>query len=250
MKQLAAVLSADPAPAHPAALLRVIGSHNSKYGEPIEVRALYGSGEPVDLTEIESLIDALPATGLFARKERVAQGNGHAVGATEWKPPLDAYQRLADVAIGDPVAGVHTTELVSMASLLRRGMSLPSAVLTVLEELQKSLSRDPRADNWNWDKDQIKLEGQEFHFISKHPELSTALPEEFQDAFENVIRSGKRGRFVYNRAVRRWHMRALGVVEGGLASKEPGDGSPDESQRNQPKTSRSATASSWYHSTT
>ena len=42
-------------------------------------------------------------------------------------------------------------------------------------------------------------------------------------------------RFVYNRAVRRWHMRALGVVEGGLdkegAGDEPLGREPELSQR-------------------
>ena len=70
MKAQAAALSADPAPTHPAALLRVAGTHNSKRGEPVLVRPLWGSGMPVDITEIEALVELLPTNGIFTRKAR------------------------------------------------------------------------------------------------------------------------------------------------------------------------------------
>ena len=63
LRRLTARLSADPAPAHPAALLRVVGTHNSKRGEPVPVRPLWGSGRPVDIADLETLVDLLPADG-------------------------------------------------------------------------------------------------------------------------------------------------------------------------------------------
>src|SRR5262249_56208107 len=73
-KRLVAVLSGDPAVAHPAALLRVEGTPNSKRAEPIPVKRLWGSDRPVDSSEVEALIELPPAEGMFARK---AGGNGH-----------------------------------------------------------------------------------------------------------------------------------------------------------------------------
>ena len=75
LKRLTAALSGDPAPAHPAALLRVAGTHNSKRpGEPVSAETLWGSGKTIDLTDAEALIDLLPETGSFTRKPG---GNGH-----------------------------------------------------------------------------------------------------------------------------------------------------------------------------
>src|SRR5262249_38496414 len=69
-KRLVAVLSGDPAVAHPAALLRVEGTHNSKRAEPIPVKRLWGSDRPGDSSEVEALIELPPAGGMFARKAR------------------------------------------------------------------------------------------------------------------------------------------------------------------------------------
>src|SRR5205814_8741057 len=73
-KRLVAALSGDPAVAHPAVLLRMEGTHNSKRGAPIRVETLWGTGKPVDLSEVEALIELLPAEDMFERK---AASNGH-----------------------------------------------------------------------------------------------------------------------------------------------------------------------------
>ena len=62
-KAVASCFSADPAPAHPAALMRWPGSHNSKRGDPILVRPLWGSSKPADVTDYEALGDLLPVRG-------------------------------------------------------------------------------------------------------------------------------------------------------------------------------------------
>src|SRR5262249_9223033 len=138
-KRLVAAMSADPAPSHPAALFRVEGTHNSKReGEPKPCKALWGSDKPVDLSEIEAVIDLLPDTVRFTLRPHVG-GNGQdpAPSSSGRRPKVDVDQRLADMRFeGAGQTAVHNTELSCTSSLLRKGMSLDSAVLTVLEEMQ------------------------------------------------------------------------------------------------------------------
>lgn len=65
-KRLAEKLAADPAPVHPAALIRCVGTHNKKNGGSGLCRALWNGGGPIDVTELEELDDLL-AEPLFVR---------------------------------------------------------------------------------------------------------------------------------------------------------------------------------------
>ena len=77
-KELTRLLCGDPAPDHAAALLRVVGSHNSKYGEP-RLCQVIRPGEPIDITEIEELINLLADRPLFEPLPKVTKvtTNGH-----------------------------------------------------------------------------------------------------------------------------------------------------------------------------
>ena len=106
LKRLAMCLSGDPAPAHPAALLRVVGSHNSKYDPPVQVVDLWGSVAPVDITDIEDMLDMLPEDGLFARKP-AEKGNG---AYYDDKGPVDVEARLAAMEYeGRSGTGINAT---------------------------------------------------------------------------------------------------------------------------------------------
>jgi len=54
-KRLAEKLAADPAPVHPAALIRCVGTHNKKNGGNGLCHALWNGGGPLDVTELEEL---------------------------------------------------------------------------------------------------------------------------------------------------------------------------------------------------
>ena len=151
LKRLTACLSGDPAPAHPAALLRELGTHNTKRGDSVLVQTLWGSGEPVDVSEIEALCDLLPDAGIFKLKPKL-RGNGHSGGEyAVHDEPVNVDARFAEMQFEGPGdSAVHQTELHVAASLLRRGMSVEFTVLTVLEETQKALLNDPRTATWDW----------------------------------------------------------------------------------------------------
>ena len=70
-KRLAEKLAADPAPVHPAALIRCVGTHNKKNGGSGLCRMLWNGGGPLDVTELEELDDLL-AEPLLTRKAKPA----------------------------------------------------------------------------------------------------------------------------------------------------------------------------------
>jgi hypothetical protein len=227
-KRMVAAFNADPMCSHPACLFRVKGTTNSKHeNDPKICRDLWGSGQPVDLTEIEELIEILPATGIFTPKHKPAKNGRTTHMGNGRKEPVNVDQRLADMTFEGPgQSSVHHTELSCTASLLRQNMSLDSVVLTMLEEMQKKLAGDPRTSDWAWAHEKKALEGQCFDFIAKHPELAAALPDEFQGVFDAAIRAGKKPRFIFNR-VHGWQMRALTVVKGGLEANDSSEPSED-----------------------
>jgi hypothetical protein len=211
IKDLTARLCGDPAPAHPAALLRARGTLNSKRaGAPVLVEPLWGSSRPVDITELGDQRDDLPEGGLFTRKPK---GNGERRGGNheprapgEWKPKVDVDQRLADVAYKGPGnSGVHVTELSVTSSLLCSGMSVESAVLTVLEDLK---GKNTTA-GWDWDREEHVLRQQCIDWVNKHPELSSALSDELRIPFEAFLSEGGKPGICFRKDTQRWSVKRL-----------------------------------------
>jgi hypothetical protein len=197
LKRLTAALSGDPAPAHPAALLREEGSHNSKReGEPVLVETLWGSGKPVDITDIEAMLDLLPEAGMFTRKPF---GNGHdehspfGPRAEDQDPPIDVDQRLADMRFEGPGdSSIHQTQLQCTASLLRNGVALEEAVQIVLEATRSAVADDQRAARWSWKKEELGLRRMACDFVAKNPELVMLLPDYLREDFEAKLAEGRR----------------------------------------------------------
>jgi hypothetical protein len=126
--QLTKILCGDPLPDHAAALLRRVGTHNSKYeGEPRLVRVLQ-EAEPVDSIDLEELVELLGNTRLFtplpksnghdqsrSRPGAVAQSQPAAANVIdEYKTPVDVEQRLTAMTFQGPENNaIHLTQLQS-----------------------------------------------------------------------------------------------------------------------------------------
>jgi hypothetical protein len=207
LKRLTAALSGDPAPAHPAALLRVEGSHNSKReGDPVLVRTLWGSSNPVDLSELEALVDLLPPEGIFARKES-GNGRAHDPGTSEHRGPIDVDSRLEDMSVGGPgLSGVHVTHRDCTSSLLSRGVSVEEALREVLADSRKRLAPEKVA-GWDWRKEEHDLYEMSYSWVAKHPELSPTLPDHLRAAFETKLAEGKNPVFTFRRDLG-WYVRS------------------------------------------
>jgi hypothetical protein len=126
LRRLTAALYADPAPAHPAALLRELGSHNSKRpGEPVLVEDVWGSGEPVDISELEDLLDYLPEGGLFTKLPQA--GNGMFRGSD----PVDVEAELQSLTAG---ASANLVQTRIIPHLLRKRMEPAEVLKFVVDE--------------------------------------------------------------------------------------------------------------------
>jgi hypothetical protein len=70
---LTRMLCGDPAPDHEAALLRKVGTHNTKYGEP-RLCQVEKAGAPVDIADLEAFVELYDAKPQF---EWAPKLNGH-----------------------------------------------------------------------------------------------------------------------------------------------------------------------------
>lgn len=136
--QLVTLLAGDPAPNHSAALLRVVGSHNTKYGEPREVEVIQ-SGDPVDLTEVEELLNSYTLPLFETKPECQHSGTSNVV-------PLDAYVPIdTDAFLADPPTTGEainaTAHRVMRALIVRDGMS-PEASLDAVVDAIMTMAAD------------------------------------------------------------------------------------------------------------
>jgi AAA domain len=228
-KRLVAALSGDPAVAHPAALLRVIGTHNTKRGKGVRVERLGGSGKPVDQSEIEALIDLLPAEGMFARK---GGGNGHdrhsPFNESKRTAPIEVEERLAAMAFkGAGETAIHTTQLQVTAALLRTGSLLEDVVADVLEATCNAVRNDSRAAKWDWREEEFDIRRMCYDFINKAPELSAVLGEPLRASFEAALAQGKTAKIVYAKHIG-WHVRSFHNAAVGTEKPTKKDDTPSD----------------------
>jgi hypothetical protein len=172
-KQLVGILCGDAKVSHHAALVRAVGSHNTKFGEWLEVRTIKDEGPTYYLEELADKLADIEHP-IFTRKKT----NGATHAATEaagddcWsqfgemKEPVDVDARLAAMQHQGPSdAAVHPTQLDCMNALLGRGTLLSDAVARVLDATMR-LDR-----GWNRRQEEQKLRAIGESFLQKFPEV-------------------------------------------------------------------------------
>jgi hypothetical protein len=182
--------------AHHAALLRRLGTHNSKDGGWAECMQLVCANARYDLFEIADWLDDVEGCPLFTRK---AAGNGRDKAAidgaaAECKPPIDVEARLAAMRHEAPGENsIHLTQLSVTASLLRSGVALEETTRVVLEATRAAVAEDPRASRWNWRREERKIRRMAAAFIGKNPELATLLPDSGEPQAPKAATKPRRG---------------------------------------------------------
>jgi RecA-family ATPase len=194
LKRLTAYLCGDMAVAHPAALLREPGTHNSKNDEWLEVICSMRTNRRYDLFEIADWLDDVEGRTLFTQREA---GNGHDKSAVrdvfEHKPRIDVEARLAAMKFeGAGERSIHQTQLSVTASLLRDGVALEETTRTVLTATRAAVADDPRAADWNWRREELTILRMGVDFVAKHPELVVLLPDKWRQPFEAALAAGRR----------------------------------------------------------
>src|SRR5258708_2648726 len=171
LKQLSDLLGGDMKITQVSALMRLPGSHNTKFDQCREVELVSRN----DLTyELDALEEWLSETSpVILRKIRPVAW----IEPNPWlaiaerlgcKQRIDVEKRLAAmVYMGGGDSGVHATQLAVSASLLNQG--------TDIEEVVAMLMRATRAaageygDRWNWGKEEKRARRMCTDWLKKHP---------------------------------------------------------------------------------
>jgi hypothetical protein len=217
MKQLVCLLAGDPAPTHRAALLRCVGSHNTKEGEPRECRILESTGTEYDISEFADMFDLYGGRALLSYKAAVPEkcDADQPTAAPSSSGPVDVEARLAAMkwkGAGD--RSIHHTQLHVTAALTSAGEPIVETVERVLAATRAAALGDPDHGRWNWGMERREIERMCFDLVTKKfreegVDLSHTLPEELYSQWQARLKEGKRpvitrnGSGVHVRGVRR-----------------------------------------------
>jgi RecA-family ATPase len=226
LKRLVAHLGADPQPAHFAALMRRLGTTNSRTGGgPCKVLLDYGVR--CELSNVEAYLDLVSEREpLFPPPK--PEGNGDdGVPTAEHYGLLDVDARLAAMRFeGQDDARVNRTIPSVIAALISRGCHPDEIYARVHGAIEEMVKRD----NLQWDmvaeaeqtRKRITSAYQnvfEKEYDHASGEIPMWLPMEFHTAWAAALAAGKRPTMSRNGAG--WHVRSYGdKANGNAASKD------------------------------
>jgi hypothetical protein len=198
MKQLVRLLAGDPLPTHRAALLRCVGSHNSKTGEPRECRVLEVYDAEYDITEFADMLDLYGERALLSYKPYPEKSTANQQAASSSLGPVDVGARLAAMqwqGAGD--SSIHLTQLHVTAALTSAGEPVTETVDKVLAATRIAAAGDPDHGRWNWGMERRELERMCFDLVTKKfreegIDLSHTLPDELYSQWQARLKEGKR----------------------------------------------------------
>jgi hypothetical protein len=193
LKSLTSALCGDPAPSHPAMLLRFPGSHNSKReGTPVLCEVIWRSPAPaVDIGEITDMLEIeLAGEAKFTR--RIVANAGPALVTDGDHGGIDVEAQLAAIACGC----IDTTWWTCMGSLLRHGASATEVYEKLLRAAENSpaCQADPKKNKWG----ETLLEKLGRTLSNERDFLATALPPKQQERWHAAVREGRKPRLVYH----------------------------------------------------
>jgi RecA-family ATPase len=207
LKRLVAHLGADPQPAHFAALMRRVGTTNSRAGGG-PCKALIDTGARCELSDIEAYLDLVgDREPLFSSpKKDNDRGNGG---------PVDVDARLAAMKFEDKDgAGVNATVPSVIAALIWRACHPDE----IFERVMSAITQMVERDGLKWDmikeaaqtNDRIKSAYQLFEgeYDPSIGVIPVWLPMKFHPAWAAALAAGKRP--VMSRNGAGWHVRAYG----------------------------------------
>jgi AAA domain len=209
-------------PAHFAALMRRVGTTNSRAGGG-PCKALIDTGARCELSDIEAYLDLVSDREALFRPPK-PKGNGD--GAPEYNGPVDVDARLAAMKFEDQNgAGVNATCPSVIAALIWRACHPDDIFDRVFGAIKRMVERDGL--NWDMTKEawqtNERIKSAYHNVFEKEYDPSTGvipvwLPMEFHEAWATALAAGKRPTMSRNGAG--WHVRAYGTKTNGDAGQE------------------------------
>jgi hypothetical protein len=177
LKLLCDLCGADMMVTQVAALMRVPGTHNSKFGEWTEVTVVESNDRRYDLDDIETMLyECSPIVLRILTPPRTAGEDNPYLAAAKalgFKPPIDVEKRLAAmIYMGGGDAAIHETQISVSASLLTAGIAIDEVVSLVLEATRAAAG--DYGNRWNWKREEKELRGACKTWIKKHPQPKAA----------------------------------------------------------------------------
>lgn len=172
LRQLCDHLGGDRACSEVSRLMRLPGSHNTKFGGWLDVTVI--ADRPNLRYEIDEIEEWLGEVAPLIRRndEAPVEDNPWLAVATQFgiKPSIDVEQRLAAMRYGGGGdASVHQTQISVTAALLNRGHPLEEIVATVLAATRAAAGA--HADSWNWRREEREVRRMCADWLTKHPEI-------------------------------------------------------------------------------
>ena len=184
-KLLIRMLSGDVNVDHHAHLLRRPGTHNTNNDVIGECRVLR-PGRPVDITEVETLIELYPEP-LFERRPPASKANGHAPADGD-KRPFDLEEWSAELCYP---YNVHTFEVIGTASLVSSGKDVIGTMDTILASIVAYVVRCPPTKPWNMEREHQRIARMAYSWVNKHiDELAPTLPDHLYIAVQAIAAAG------------------------------------------------------------
>jgi hypothetical protein len=223
-ERLIHVLCGDRNCNHHAHLLRRPGTHNTNYDPAGECRVIR-PGSPIDITEIEDLLDQVGDAPLFERKPPAKKLNGSGAGGSALtKRPFDLEEWSAGLCYP---GNIHAFELIGTASLTSSGVDTVCAVDTILDAVRAYIGRCPPGRPWNWDRERRRIERMTYSWVNKHPDLGAVLPSDLAIEHSRVLGAGGTPVLRWDRARKGWWVFSKtpigeGAAQPRAAAAEPG----------------------------
>jgi hypothetical protein len=227
LKLLCDLFGGDQAVTQCVALMRLPGTHNTKFGKWFEVTTVANSGSRYELDELEDWL--AEQSCLILRKHRPAEvfDNNYFLAAAKaqgFKPSIDVEKRLGAMSyMGGADSAIHTTQLAVSASLLRSGTTTDDVVALILEATKGAAKG--YGERWNWAREESAIRKMCADWLRKYPAAPERQAEAKAEAAAAADQVKQRPVEVfwhgteYNRAARSWLVKELIPERGaGLAA--------------------------------
>lgn len=175
LKLLADTVGGDVSVCEIARLMRLPGTHNTKYDQflPVSIFEMK-EGLRYELDDIEEWLSE--TSPVILRKERPSSilptdDNPfmRAAAALGFKPSIDVEKRLAAMSyMAGGEAAIHATQLAVSASLLNQGTPTTEVVDILLSATKAAAGL--YGERWNWKREEKALEKMCATWLSKHPQ--------------------------------------------------------------------------------